>query len=159
MMNPLPVKAARSRQFLRIAALSAIGIVALAVLLCVAYRPATLMPHALRRVGKLLGKDLPDCDLNPGLVCAGSSGDMDEKWKDNLWNTPPRNHSRWLPGFQDMNVLQGYPRLEYSADRKSCNVTIFTKTKSPLALTYFFQGVAQTSPSKTFNTTWSSCIC
>lgn len=76
---------------------------------------------------------------------------MEEKWKDNLWNTPPRNHSRWRTGFQDMNVLTGYPILEYDASHTKCTVTIYTKTKSSMLLYYYFDGQIQSTPSKTYD--------
>eukprot|EP00770_Monocercomonoides_exilis_P008203 MONOS_8161.1-p1 / transcript=MONOS_8161.1 / gene=MONOS_8161 / organism=Monocercomonoides_exilis_PA203 / gene_product=alpha amylase / transcript_product=alpha amylase / location=Mono_scaffold00299:40497-42404(-) / protein_length=636 / sequence_SO=supercontig / SO=protein_coding / is_pseudo=false len=99
-------------------------------------------------------KDLPGCEIHPFLSCHEMEGEMDEKWKDNLWNTPPRNHSRWSGGFQDMSVLQGYPQLQYNADHTECTVTIYTKTKNPMLLYYYFDGQIQSSPSKKYDTSY-----
>eukprot|EP00770_Monocercomonoides_exilis_P006776 MONOS_6742.1-p1 / transcript=MONOS_6742.1 / gene=MONOS_6742 / organism=Monocercomonoides_exilis_PA203 / gene_product=alpha amylase / transcript_product=alpha amylase / location=Mono_scaffold00218:31152-32927(+) / protein_length=592 / sequence_SO=supercontig / SO=protein_coding / is_pseudo=false len=103
-------------------------------------------------------KDLPGCDLNPTLSCTGNEGNMNEKWKDNLWNTPPRNHSKWHAGFQDMSVLQGYPQLQYNADHTECTVTIYTKTKNPMLLYYYFDGQIQSSPSKKYDTSYKNSL-
>ena len=98
---------------------------------------------------------LPSCEIHEQMSCKGSSGDMDEKFKDNLWNTPKRGSARWLKGFQDMDTLQGYAQLKYASGRKSCTVSIFTKTKKDLELSYFFDGEEQSSNSKTFDSSYT----
>lgn len=111
-----------------------------------------------RRLKKYVHEPLPGCQIHPGLVCPGASGDMDEKWADHLWNTPPRGSEKWKPGYQDMNVLTGYAQLKYSSDHKSCVVNIITKTAEPLTLKYYFDGVAQDSPSKQFDSSYNGIL-
>jgi alpha-amylase len=103
-------------------------------------------------------KRFDSCSILEGVSCKGSSGDMDEKFKDNLWNTPPRSDSKWIPGFQDMNVLTGYPQLKYTSGLKSCTVSIYTKTAKDLDLTYYFDDVAQKSNTKTFDSSYSKIL-
>ncbi|KAK2943058.1 putative Pancreatic alpha-amylase [Blattamonas nauphoetae] len=100
--------------------------------------------------------DLPTCQIHEGVVCAGSAGEMDPKHASKLWNTPPRNHSRWLKGFQDMNVLQGYARLQYNAAHTQCVVTIVTKTATSLILQYGFNGTFQSAASRVFDKSFTS---
>ncbi|KAK2955665.1 putative Pancreatic alpha-amylase [Blattamonas nauphoetae] len=95
--------------------------------------------------------DLPGCQIHEGVGCTSSDGSMDAKHATKLWNTPPRNHSRWLKGFQDMSVLQGYARLQYNAAHTQCVVTIVTKTASSLQLQYGFNGTFQSAASRVFD--------
>ncbi|KAK8889424.1 alpha-amylase [Tritrichomonas musculus] len=106
-------------------------------------------------------KELPECQIFESLSCNGgydSPGDMNEKWKDHLWNTPARNTEGWHRGFQDMQTLVGYPQLRYFQGRKSCTVTVYTKTRIPLDLTYYFNGEAQSEPTKTFDSSFSGTL-
>ena len=59
-------------------------------------------------------EELPNHDVYENVICHGSDKDIDSKFAQNLWNTPPRYTSRWQKGFQDMKVLVGYPRLKYN---------------------------------------------
>lgn len=83
---------------------------------------------------------------------------MDEKWANNLWNTPPRNGINWKPGYQDMSVLQGYAQLKYNFNHDQCTVNIITKTARSLQLTYYFDNVGQSSPSKTFSASYKTIL-
>ena len=77
---------------------------------------------------------MPDTQVYDNVECASSSQtDIDSKFSDILWNTPPRGTSRWKDGFQDMNVLVGYPQLKYNSDQTQCTVTV----QSVLSELYF----------------------
>ena len=102
--------------------------------------------------------ELPGCQNYGSFSCKGTEGEMDEQYKDNLWNTPPRGEKGWIPGFQDMNVLTGYAQQQYEAGLKKCTVTIITKTAKDLELEYVFDGVAQTSNQKTFDSTYNKVL-
>ena len=101
---------------------------------------------------------LDGCGILEGMSCQGSSGDMNEKFKDNQWNTPPRKDEKWIPGFQDMSVLTGYPQLKYTSGLRSCTVTVFTKTAKDLDLTYYFDGEGQKSNQKTFDSSYNKLL-
>ena len=96
-----------------------------------------------------------DCGVLEQMSCKGSESEMNEKFKNNQWNTPPRKESKWLPGFQDMSTLTGYAQLKYESGLKSCTVSVFTKTAKDLDLTYYFDDVAQSSNTKKFDTTYT----
>ncbi|KAH0787915.1 Alpha amylase, catalytic domain containing protein [Histomonas meleagridis] len=98
------------------------------------------------------------CTIFENPTCSGSSGDMDPKWATHLWNTPPRGAEDWKKGYQDMRVLVGYAQLQYNSDRTSCTVTIYTKTHHELSLTYYFDGVGQSEPSKTFDSSYKGLL-
>ncbi|EAX85812.1 Alpha amylase, catalytic domain containing protein [Trichomonas vaginalis G3] len=101
---------------------------------------------------------LPNCNIHPQMSCAGSSGDIDPKWFGNLWNTPKRGKENWKPGFQDMSDLTGYAQLKYASGRQSCTVNIITKTSKDLDLTFYFDGVAQKTNSKTFDSSFNKLL-
>lgn len=121
-------------------------------------QPAKTTVASGRALRSMAFKDLPGCETHPTPVCPGSSGDMEEKWKDHLWNTPPRGSSGWKAGFQDMNVLQGYAQLLYSSDHNSCTVTIITKLHHNMTLAYYFDGKAQETPSKSFDSSYKQLL-
>jgi len=102
--------------------------------------------------------DLPGCETYSSFVCKGSSGNMDEKWKDQLWNTPPRGEAKWVEGYQDMNALVGYARQIYSNGMKSCKVIVYTRTSTDMKLKYFFNGVAQSSNIKLFDYSYEGVL-
>ena len=101
---------------------------------------------------------LPDCQTYSSFSCSGSNSAMDSKYFENRWNTPKRGQDAWKPGFQDMSTLAGYAQLKYAAGMKSCTVNIITKTSRDLSLTYYFDGVAQTSSSKTFDSSYNKVL-
>lgn len=101
---------------------------------------------------------LPGCNIHEGVGCKSSSGKMDEKFKNNLWNTPIRNSKRWIKGFQDMGRLVGYAQQKYSSDLKKCTVSIYTRTIEPMELTYFFDDMEQTSNSKEFDSSYKGLL-
>ena len=57
-----------------------------------------------------------------------------------------------------MNQLTGYARLNYSDDHMQCTVTIITKTAKELKLSYYFNGINQTSPIKVFDSSYTQPI-
>ncbi|KAH0795927.1 Alpha amylase, catalytic domain containing protein [Histomonas meleagridis] len=99
-----------------------------------------------------------DCSTFEVPSCQSSSGDMDSKWATHLWNTPKRGTEGWKKGYQDMSTLVGYAQLQYNADRTSCTVTIYTKTHHDLSLTYYFDGVSQSDPSKTYDSSYKGLL-
>ena len=101
---------------------------------------------------------LDNCNTYQTFSCNGNSGDMDSKYFQNKWNTPKRGEDRWKPGFQDMSTLTGYAQLKYASGMKSCTVNIITKTSKSLSLTYYFDGVAQYSNSKTFDSSYNKVL-
>ena len=54
-----------------------------------------------------------------------------------------------------MSTLVGYARQTYSPGRKSCSVTIITKTHHNLDLTYYFDGVAQKTNTKVYDSSYT----
>ena len=105
-------------------------------------------------------EELPDCEVYESPSCAGSSGDMASKWSTHLWNTPARGDTAngWKPGYQDMRVLVGYAQQIYGSDRNTCQVNIITKTHHNLSLSYVFDGVSQTSNSKTYDSSYKGLL-
>ncbi|EAX93461.1 Alpha amylase, catalytic domain containing protein [Trichomonas vaginalis G3] len=101
---------------------------------------------------------LPNCESYSSFTCNGSSSSMDYKYYNNTWNTPKRGQDLWKPGFQDMSTLVGYAQLKYASGMKSCTVNILTKTSTSLNLTYYFDDVAQTSNSKTFDSSYTKTL-
>ena len=78
---------------------------------------------------------LPNNEVYQNFECQANENTINVKYMGNMWNTPPRNTSRWKEGFQDMNVLVGYPQLKYDQKQIQCTVTVFTKTAIDLDLT------------------------
>ena len=103
-------------------------------------------------------EELPSNQVHENVDCKNDEHDINSKFSQNLWNTPPRNTSRWQEGFQDMNVLVGYPQLKYNSDRTKCTVSVFTKTAKYLDLTYSFNGEEQKENSKTFDNTFKEIL-
>ena len=91
-------------------------------------------------------EELPNNQVYSNCDCQQKENEITTVFSGNLWNTPPRGTSRWKEGFQDMNVLVGYPQLKYNKERNQCTVTVFTKTAIDLNLTYTFNGVIQRYP-------------
>ena len=97
-------------------------------------------------------EELPSPQVYDDVVCESEeTKEMNNKFKENLWNTPPRESTRWQKGFQDMNVLTGYPQLKYNSQLSECTVTVYTKTAKDLDLTYVFDGVEQDTNYKVFD--------
>ena len=88
-------------------------------------------------------EELPNNEVYENFECQANENSINAKFMGNLWNTPPRNSTRWKEGFQDMNMLVGYPQLKYNAGKTECKVTVFTKTSIELDLTYVFDGTEQ----------------
>ena len=103
-------------------------------------------------------EELPNNQVYDNVNCQGNEKDIDSKFQNNLWNTPPRGSSRWKEGFQDMNVLVGYAQLKYSPGRQQCTVTVFTKTAQELDLTYIFDGEEQKSNMRVFDSTYNAIL-
>ena len=100
-----------------------------------------------------------ECTILDFFSCPDTSydapGDMPEKWADHLWNTPKRGEPDWKEGYQDMSTLVGYARQTYSLGRKSCTVTVITKTHHDLDLTYYFDGIPQKSNTKIYDSSFT----
>ena len=101
---------------------------------------------------------LPNNEMYQNYECQANENTINAKFVGNLWNTPPRNTSRWKEGFQDMNVLVGYPQIKYDEKQIQCTVTIFTKNAIDLDLTYEFNGEEQKENSKVFTTAFKDIL-
>ena len=93
-------------------------------------------------------------NVHENMECKNNEKDINSKFAQNQWNTPPRGTERWKEEFQDMNVLVGYPQLKYNENQTECTVTVFTKTAIDLDLLYIFDGVVQEENSKVFNSSY-----
>lgn len=102
--------------------------------------------------------DLPRCQIYPQMECVGGASRMDAQYTNHTFHTPTRGAEGWRPGYQDMSVLTGYAQLKYKPGRTGCTVNIITKTKRPLTLTYHFDGVAQTSNSKDYDSSYTGLL-
>ena len=102
--------------------------------------------------------ELPNKQVYLNFDCVGTEKDVNAQFSGNLWNTPPRDTKRWKKGFQDMNVLVGYPQLRYNSDRTQCTVIVFTKTAEELELSYSFNGIEQNGNSKVFDTKFKDIL-
>ena len=102
--------------------------------------------------------ELPEPEVNPNVDCLGDEKDISVVFEHNLWNTPPRGSHKWKEGFQDMNVLVGYPQLRYNEDQTQCTVIVYTKTAEDLELTYVFNGTEQESSSRTFDVSFRNVL-
>ena len=105
-----------------------------------------------------LWEELPGNQVYENFDCKNNETDINSKFSQNLWNTPKRGDPRWEDGFQDMDVLVGYPQLQYNSDRTECTVTVFTKTAIELDLTYVFNNEEQESNSKTFDSSFTDIL-
>lgn len=118
--------------------------------------------NVVRTTNATLKDELPNCEIHPSLSCVpdryDTPGDMDTKWANHQWNTPSRGSSDWHQGFQDMNVLTGYAQQKYNSDHSKCSVTIITKTSKKLDLIYYFDDVAQETPSKDFDKSYNKVL-
>ncbi|KAK8899441.1 alpha-amylase [Tritrichomonas musculus] len=116
---------------------------------------SSYVSKSYRNATKLFSQD---CSVLEQMTCPSSDGAMPEKWATHLWNTPKRGENDWKPGYQDMSTLVGYARQVYSSGRRSCTVTIITKTHHDLDLTYYFDGVAQKEPTKTYDSSYNGLL-
>jgi alpha-amylase len=107
---------------------------------------------------EMVWEELPYPEVYENVACENNEKDINSKFSFNLWNTPKRGDPRWREGFQDMNVLVGYPQLKYNSDLNECTVTVFTKTAIDLNLTYFFDGVEQKSNTKVFKSDYNKAL-
>ena len=103
-------------------------------------------------------EELPNNEVYENFECQANENSINAKFMGNLWNTPPRNSTRWKEGFQDMNMLVGYPQLKYNEGKTECKVTVFTKTAIELDLTYIFDGVEQKENFKVFSNSFKKVL-
>jgi len=137
------------------------GLSAVSLVLIVLIGIYALNPKSINDMISLFGSnggDLPGCDVYSSFSCSSSSGNMDPKWKDQQWNTPPRNSAGWIPGFQDMSKLTGYAQQKYNSDLTKCTVTIVTRASSDLQLSYEFDGISSFSNTKTFDKAYNRVL-
>ena len=101
-----------------------------------------------------------DCENIGGYACEGDERSYSEELDKGAFQTPPRNDilGRHRPEYQDMRYLVGYAKQKYSADKKSCTVTFYTRINPILGvegtdylIKYYFGGNEQNESSKTFN--------
>ena len=68
------------------------------------------------------------------------------------WFTPSKGDSDYLPSYQDFNRLVAYAHVTYAATASVATVELrATHKDSSVALTYILGGQAQSSPSRSFN--------
>ena len=103
-------------------------------------------------------EELPGNQVYENFECKNGEKDINSRFAQNLWNTPKRGDSRWIEGFQDMNVLVGYPQLKYNSDRTQCTVTVYTKTAIELDLSYIFNNEEQSSNIKIFDSSFKDVL-
>ena len=96
-------------------------------------------------------KDLPDCEVYHENQCEGDVIVTDEKYEDYRWYTPQKGDEYYQSSYQDYAFLTGHSQIVYSADRKSATVELVTSQKTNSTLSYYFDGVEQSSPTKTFS--------
>jgi hypothetical protein len=77
------------------------------------------------------------------------------------WQTPKPGTNGYQPSYQDYHALVGYTDIIYtSTDRRSADVCLETKHRysSSVTLTYFFDGVAQTTKCKRFTSSYTGIL-
>ena len=77
------------------------------------------------------------------------------------WQTPKPGSSGYRPSFQDYHALVGYADIIYiDTVRHSADVCLETKHRlsHSVTLTYFFDGVAQTTKCKRFTSTYAGIL-
>jgi len=95
--------------------------------------------------------DLPGCEVYSENKCQGNQIITDEKYEAYRWFTPQKGDANHKESFQDFAFLSGHAELVYNADRTSATVSIQTLQKGNSTLSFSFNGVEQTSPTKTFS--------
>lgn len=45
--------------------------------------------------------------------CKGNQSQNDDSWSKRAFQTPPRGDELWREGWQDYNILVGYPSVRY----------------------------------------------
>jgi hypothetical protein len=98
------------------------------------------------------GCPLPGCQVYTDNQCVGDIIITPDNYTARRWQTPLPGDAEWLPSFQWLGVLQAHVSVQYSADHLSAVVTVVAVTKDPsVVLTYSFDGVKQSSPSKNYS--------
>ena len=101
-----------------------------------------------------------ECENVGGYACEGDERAFSEDLDSGAFQTPPRNDilGRHKPEYQDMRYLVGYAQQKYSADKKTCTLTFYSKINPILGvegtdyiIKYYFGGNEQNDNSKTFN--------
>eukprot|EP00002_Diphylleia_rotans_P004355 TRINITY_DN13185_c0_g1_i1.p1 TRINITY_DN13185_c0_g1~~TRINITY_DN13185_c0_g1_i1.p1 ORF type:complete len:639 (-),score=113.59 TRINITY_DN13185_c0_g1_i1:113-2029(-) len=120
--------------------------------LIAAFYTANAVPLNSRPIhGGFAPPDLPGCDVFGDNRCQGNNIETPSEYANRQWQTPPPSDPYYLPSYQSMHQLVGHVKRVYSNDHKSCTVTIVTQQRdSRETLTFYFDHVAQSSPSKTY---------
>ena len=76
-------------------------------------------------------RPLEDCwNYNGVNQCSGQQTDQSPAWAPRVFQTPQPNdpiYPNYIPTFQNMSHIVGYPKLSYNYDRSSVQVSIYTK--------------------------------
>ena len=91
-----------------------------------------------------------------GYTCVGTDNTL-QNHNERKFQTPPNQDESYKSSYQGMYHLVGYPKLKYSADRNSCEITIMTELNprsSGSKLIYTFGTEEQSS--NTFTVTSST---
>lgn len=87
-------------------------------------------------------------DLNQ---CSGTDTETPSSFNAAMWQTPEKGQNGYFASFQSYSTLQGYARWNYDPTHEMAVVQVWTKQKNPSeALTFSFDGAAQSSSNKTF---------
>mmetsp|Transcript_4813 Transcript_4813/g.7636 ORF Transcript_4813/g.7636 Transcript_4813/m.7636 type:complete len:633 (-) Transcript_4813:244-2142(-) len=96
---------------------------------------------------------LAGCDIFHENQCQGDTIVTNASFENHRWFTPPQGSAGYLPSFQDYSELVAYAHVQYADQtRDQATVEVRAIQKDPsLKLKYYFDGVAQESPNKTFS--------
>ncbi|KAG9397163.1 Alpha amylase catalytic domain [Carpediemonas membranifera] len=104
---------------------------------------------------------LPGCQTYNPNNCVGNNIDTPDSLAANTFQTPKPGSTHYHPSYQAYYRMVGWPSIKYSADRKSATVSINLKQASAHKtdkITYVFNGVSQSSPSKTFDSSFKDTL-
>lgn len=104
--------------------------------------------------------ELPGCErFNDESCNSGSQIAANEGVEKRRWQTPKAGQKGYLPGFQDNYALVGYADIRYtSPQRDAADLCIVAIHKSPVTLTYYFDGVGQSAYCKRYSSSHKTSV-
>lgn len=101
---------------------------------------------------------LPGCSIYSENICEGREIVTDPIHDAKRWYTPLKGDDGYQPSFQDYGLLVAHAHVVYSdPSLTSATLEVVAQHKDPsVTLTYVLGGAEQTSPSKTFSTSWTT---
>lgn len=82
--------------------------------------------------------------------CAGNAIITDPSFEDHRWFTPAPGQDGYRKSFQSYYALAAHVHLTYDSSRSSVSAEIIATHRDNADLTYIFNGVEQSSPTKKF---------